>query len=80
MTDKNQQKPELISPEILKFLETTEGKRVFKRICGKNQSRQKRFDRKMSFIDPPKNVVRWLNTRAGLEKEMNNLKKGKKKA
>jgi transposase len=53
----------IISDEIREFLKTTEGKRKFAEITGKNHSRQAILERRRSFLNPPKNVVRWLQMR-----------------
>lgn len=59
-----------ISDKVKNFLDTSEGKRFFRKITP-NMSKQKRYDFKKSFIDPPHNVRRWLTALRLIEDEIN---------
>ena len=67
---------DLIPAEIKEFIKTKEGKKAFREACP-GIERGMRQDRKKSFLDPPKNVVRWLSTMDHLKKEYRNQKKSK---
>jgi len=69
-----------IPDSVLEFLETSEGKRKFSELSGKNQTRQTVYDRRQSFLHPPQNVLRWLTMRDELIKSARGYKKRKKKA
>jgi hypothetical protein len=57
----------MVRKEIKNFLKTKDGRKVFRRYVP-TKNKQMEYDRIKSYLNPPKNVIRWIQINELFEK------------